>query len=232
VTARDTRTDEAAERLALVVHELRAPLTVIRGYLQLLERPRDDNELAAARAAAGRASERLEMLLDDLMAAISRPEVFAPATLTHINLHALAEEVVDDLAPLTGHHIEVRGGAGEVAGDRSRLRQALENLVSNAIKHTPDSGDITVTIQDTGTDAMVRITVDDTGPGIGPHDRERVFDLFERLEAGRNAPEGLGLGLPITRAIVSGHGGQVYLEELREGTGARFVVELPAFGSE
>jgi signal transduction histidine kinase len=226
----ETRVSDTSERLALVVHEFRAPLTVVRGYLQLLEQPLDENELSQARGAAGRAVERLELLLDDLMAAISNPEVFAPAVNSHVSLRELAHEVVEEISPLHPNEIAVRGGWGEVQGDRVRLRQAIENLVSNAIKHTPGDGRVEIEVADANSDNTVLFAVQDEGPGIRHEDRERVFNLFERLEAGANAPQGLGLGLPITRAIVAGHGGRVFIDD--SATGARFVMELPSAPSE
>lgn len=220
--------ESAAERLSLVIHELRAPLTVVRGYLQLLGQPRSESDREKARLAADRAVERLELLLDDLVAAISNPAVFAPAVQSHVALRELAEEVAEEVLPLRPARISVRGGAGEVHGDRTRLRQAVENLVSNAVKHTPEDGAILIEVYDADESQHVRLAVQDSGPGISPEDRERVFDLFERLEAGSDAPPGLGLGLPIARAIVVGHGGHVYLTDSAKENGARFVMELPA----
>jgi len=228
VPAHDTHENDASERLALVVHELRAPLTVVRGYLQLLERDRPGADIDRARAAAGRAVERLEILLDDLMAAISKSEVFAPAVRRHIALRQLAEEVADDVSPLYSNRISVEGGLGELQGDPTRLRQAIENLVSNAVKHAHGEGPIVIDVEDMDASGIVRLSVQDFGPGIPAEDRERVFNLFERLAAKGAAPHGLGLGLPIARAIVTGHGGRVFLADSPAGTGARFVMELPA----
>lgn len=220
---------DARERLTLVVHELRAPLTVIRGYMQLLDRSLEDDLLLDAASAASRAGSRLEVLLDDLMAAVSGPEMFAPAVREAVDIKNVAEDVAADLRRLANQRISVAGDACLVSGDENRLRQVLDNLLSNAIKHAPEGGDVYVDICHEDADrGVVRVSVEDTGPGIEPADRERVFDLFERLEKGNRAPEGLGLGLPISRAIIEGHGGTLTLADPVRGAGARFVADLPA----
>ena len=220
---------EACERLTLVVHELRAPLTVIRGYLQLLDR--DDSltaeEREAAATAASHATKRLEQLLEDLVAAVSDPMVFSPAVNEPVSMLALVKEVVDEIEPLAERPLSVSGDPGVVEGDPTRLRQVLENLVSNAIKHTPDTGTVGVNVEDTR-DGQVRVTVEDSGPGIAAEYREIVFDLFERVRTDSRATAGMGLGLPIARAIVRAHGGELTLDDTLEETGARFVATLPA----
>ena len=220
--------EDACERLTLVVHELRAPLTVIRGYLQLLDR--DDflnaEERETAATAAGRATKRLEQLLEDLVAAVSDPTVFAPAVSEPVSMLALAKDVTAEIEPLAERPLSVSGDAGIVQGDPARLRQVLENLVSNAIKHTPDAGTVSVEVED-APDDLVRVTVEDSGPGVPEEYRETVFDLFERVKVGSKATAGLGLGLPIARAIVRAHGGELGLDDTSEGTGARFVATLP-----
>lgn len=219
---------DACERLTLVVHELRAPLTVIRGYLQLLDRNDflDAEEREAASAAASRATKRLEQLLEDLVAAVSDPTVFAPAVNEPISMLALAKDVVAEIEPLAARPLSVSGDAGVVQGDPARLRQVLENLVSNAIKHAPDAGTVSVSVKDLPDD-RVSVIVEDSGPGVPEEYRETVFDLFERVRVGSKATAGLGLGLPIARAIVRAHGGELGLDDTPEGTGARFVATLP-----
>ena len=220
--------EDACERLTLVVHELRAPLTVIRGYLQLLDRNDflDAEEREAASNAATRATKRLEQLLEDLVADVSEPTVFAPAVNKPVSMLTLAKDVVAEIKPLASRPLSVSGDAGVVQGDPARLRQVLENLVSNAIKHTPDAGTVRVSVQDIPDD-RVSVTVEDSGPGVPEEYKETVFDLFERVRVGSKATAGLGLGLPIARAIVRAHGGELGLDDTPEGTGARFVATLP-----
>ncbi len=220
--------EETAERVTAVAHELRAPLTVIRGYLQMLAR-RDlsEAERRTACAAAERAARRMETLLDDLVAAVSDPELFSPVVTRPVSMLEVASDVVEEARALAGRKISVSGEDGMVRGDPARLRQALENLVSNAVKHTPDDGRIDVVVTETD-EGVVQVVVEDSGPGIPDEAKEVVFDLFERLGAGPEATSGLGLGLPIARAIVRAHGGEIVLAEPGQGKGARFVVTLPA----
>jgi len=115
-----------------------------------------------------------------------------------------------------------------VVGDRSRLEQALQNLVANAIRHTPNGGTVTVraSVESKGT----HVSVEDTGPGIPSEHLDRVFDRFYKVDQSRadtEIPSGSGLGLSIVRAIVTRHGGNISVANV-PGGGARFEIVLPA----
>jgi signal transduction histidine kinase len=117
-----------------------------------------------------------------------------------------------------------------VRGDVQRLEQALQNLASNAIRHTPDGGRVELRAQDQG--ERVRITVRDSGPGIPPEHVPHVFDRFYKADASRTAADaasGSGLGLSIVRAIVERHGGSVTAANAADG-GALFEIVLPRAG--
>lgn len=216
---------DLAESQALVIHELRAPITVVRGYLDLLRRPMGDADRNKAIDAAQRATERLDTMLDDLLATIADQGLFSPNMTEFVPLRFLAEDIAEELRPLHEHPITVAGENCSVLGELSRLRQAIFNLVGNAIKHTPAGGRVVIAICCEGTDAV--LSVEDDGPGVAPENRERIFGLFERLRAGREAPAGLGLGLPVARTIIEAHGGTVVLEDPVALSGARFVVRIP-----
>ena len=116
----------------------------------------------------------------------------------------------------------------EMTGDANRLEQAVQNLVANAVRHTPAGGRVGVTISRVADG--VTITVDDSGPGIPAEHLPRVFDRFYKVDESRTGtatPSGSGLGLSIVRAIVTRHGGKVTAENRAEG-GARFQIFLPA----
>jgi signal transduction histidine kinase len=211
----------------LIAHELRAPLTVVRGYLEMLGRPLDDESREMALAAAGRAVDRLDTLLDDLIAATAEGEVFAPRRIDDFSLRDLCRDVVDELIPLSDHTASVSGDEGPVSADRQLIRQALTNLVSNAFKHTPPGGHVDVSVADA--EPSVVVLVEDDGPGVPADARERVFELFERIGAPRMRTDGLGLGLPVARAIARHHGGDLALRE-NQGAGACFEMTLPAGG--
>ena len=117
--------------------------------------------------------------------------------------------------------------AGTVVGDPLRLEQALQNLVANAVRHTPDGGRIDVAADRDGAD--VRIAVEDSGPGIPPEHLPRVFDRFYKVDVSRTGTDqrsGSGLGLSIVQAIVRRHGGTIAAGASTLG-GARFEIRLP-----
>jgi signal transduction histidine kinase len=111
-----------------------------------------------------------------------------------------------------------------VSADRDRLRQALANVVDNAVKYTPHGGRISIAASREGT--AVRIEVSDTGPGIPPADLPRIWDRLYRGDQSR-AERGLGLGLSLVRAIVTAHGGTVEVRST-PGQGSTFIIMLPA----
>lgn len=212
------------EAHALIAHELRAPLTVIKGYLEILERPMDEEMRLSALAAANRATDRLATMLDDLLAASADSRVFAPRHREQTNLLELCESVADELRPLHDHVIDV-GGVDDIAScDRRLMWQLLTNLIQNALKHTPSDGAVRVTVS--AGDNVVLVRVEDEGPGVAPESRERVFELFARLGTPEELPEGLGLGLPVSRAIAEQHGGSLGLVD-GSGGGACFELQIP-----
>jgi two-component system sensor histidine kinase TctE len=219
----DSMTREEAH--ALIAHELRAPLTVIKGYLDILHRPMDEESKVAALGAAKRAADRLDTMLDDLLAASGDRRVFAPRWLEPTSLRALAQDVVDEMLPLYDHLVDVVGDPGVVECDPTLIHQALCNLIGNALKHTPPSGRVSVRVAEEP--AEVVLYVEDDGPGVPPEDRERVFELFSRLGNVGEAPEGMGLGLPVARTIVEQHGGTLALTASCEGSGACFEMRIP-----
>jgi signal transduction histidine kinase len=209
----------------LVAHELRAPLTVIRGYLEKLARPLDEETRQMALGSAGRAVDRLDTLLDDLIASSAEQAVFAPQNFTRFSLRELATQVIDEMVPLADHTAEVTGDEGNVEADERLVRQAIANLVSNAFKHTPPDGRVAIEVADG--DGSVLLRVEDDGPGVPPEARERVFELFERIGTPRKRTDGLGVGLPVARSIVRQHGGDLRLVESETGAGACFEMVLP-----
>ncbi len=232
ITGRDVteqrRVDAVREEIvSLVSHDLRAPLTVIGGYLDLLERPLPDESRAKAVTAAKRSAERMAVLLEDLLTATRAEELFSPISLDPVSLAELAEETASAFEHTSAHTLVASAiDQGIVLGEERRLRQVLVNLVSNAIKHAPEAGTIEITVESRA--GRVVVSVQDDGPGIPAEEREVVFERFARLTGhGENRP-GIGLGLYIVRAIVESHGGTVQVEDRPDGhPGACFVIELP-----
>jgi len=213
-----------------VSHELRTPLTAIRSVGEVALRERRDQ--ASYRMTIGSMLEevdRLSFLVDRLLT-VSRAEAgLMKPSVEVIDLQALADEVVGQLIVLAEEKHQAltidRSGAGRGVGDRVVVRQALINLVDNAIKYTPDGGKIRIRISD----AMNTSTVDviDTGPGVAPEAATRIFNRFDRGGESERGEGGSGLGLAIAKWAVEVSGGRLSLESA-EGHGSTFRIALPA----
>jgi signal transduction histidine kinase len=217
---------------AAVSHELRTPLTSILGYLELIR----DNESAnrsseddAYLAIVQRNAERLLRLVSDLLLGAEVEDRVLALHVEDVALGEIAAECVEAAQPaaaaqridLTLHN----ESPGEISGDPIRLAQMMDNLVSNAIKFTPDGGRVTVTTS--AVDGHIVLEVADSGPGIAPADQAQLFDRFFRTrDAAVRATTGTGLGLTITKAIVEAHDGTIGVESA-VGAGTTFRVELP-----
>lgn len=218
-----------AEIISLVGHDLRSPLTVVMGYLDLMTRPMTDEERARAIDAARRNAARMADLLEDLLSATRAEELLAPSDLVPTSLSTLADEVVASLAPTHSERPLLLDQQCDpiVLGEEKRLRQVLVNLVTNAYKYSPDPDPIVVRIRCDDRNAFLEVV--DHGPGIPPDEREHVFERFARLHVG-GGRTGVGLGLYIVSIIAHNHGGTAHVEET-PGGGATFVITLPLVGT-
>jgi heavy metal sensor kinase len=211
-----------------VSHQLRTPLTSIRSVGEVgLRGQRDD---AAYRSIIGsmlEEADRLASLVDRLLTLSRAESGQAALTREAVDLRRLADDVATDLSVLAeekGQSISVEGTVRpEVLADRAVLRQALLNLVDNAIKFTPPGGRIQMRVSDTPPDAIVEVS--DSGPGVPPEGRDRIFERFYRVGEG-NTSTGAGLGLSIARGAVEAHGGRLTLEPAA-GTGSTFRIAIP-----
>jgi signal transduction histidine kinase len=121
----------------------------------------------------------------------------------------------------------VEEGLPPVSIDVWRVHQVMENLIGNAMKFTPEGGEIVVSARGTADPAMVEIEVSDTGPGIPEREHNKLFTMFYQIETdSTRSAGGLGLGLVISKGIVEGHGGHIWVES-EEGTGSSFKFTLP-----
>jgi two-component system, OmpR family, sensor kinase len=230
------RLDRAARRqrdfLADVSHELRGPLTVIRGNLDLLrlDLPASDRQESTSEAASE--VDRMNRLVDDLLflTEIDSSEMVAHSP---VDLRStVITEIERAQSADAGVHEIVAGplDAATVKGDRDRLAQLVWNLLDNARKYTPAGGRIAVSLRAFG--RLVELTVTDTGMGIAPEHLPRIFDRFYRADKARSRSQGgTGLGLSIVRQVTEAHGGQVRARS-EPGAGATFTVVLPADGSD
>ncbi|MDX1620464.1 MAG: HAMP domain-containing sensor histidine kinase [Nitriliruptorales bacterium] len=217
------RIHDLEETLSILRHELTTPLTVIETALEALEGaqlPSDSRELVAA---GRRQLEVAQAIVDDLHVA-GREAI--TLDLQRVDLGDLVRECVDDLDRVfvEGREIAMRMPDEEVpvTVDVTRIRQLLRNLLDNADKYSPDSAAIHVDVVTEDNTALVWIT--DSGEGVAPEDAERIF---ERYVSGDHARSGLGLGLAISRRIAQAHDGALEVTDAPDGSGARFVLELP-----
>nr|WP_232523723.1 HAMP domain-containing sensor histidine kinase [Nocardioides sp. MAH-18] len=202
-------------------HELKTPLTVLRGHLELLD-PDNPDDVAETRLLLLDEIDRMARLVGDLilLAKSDRPDFLRPR---QVDVGALTADVVAKARGLGDREWIVDAVAdAEVEADEQRLTQALLQLADNAVKHTAPGDPVAIGSATTGAD--VRIWVRDTGPGVPAADRQLIFERFGR-SAVPPGDEGFGLGLSIVGAIVRAHGGTVAVEDARPG--ARFVLTLP-----
>jgi signal transduction histidine kinase len=204
-------------------HELRSPLTAIRGQIEVLAREPDPDAADVRRVEAVTLAElrRVELLVEELLALARLDEGVGPER-REVDAAAFLREAV---AAAPG---EARVGAlaaGRIDLDPEMVGRVVRNLVENARRHAGPEGEVTV--GSTAVDGRLRIDVDDDGPGIAPAERERVFDRFHRSDAARDRGSGgSGLGLAIARAIVEAHGGTIVASE-SPASGARVSFDLP-----
>jgi len=216
--------------MAIVSHELRTPLTVLAGWVSQLRHAPGDTALAdRAHAALERTVRTLKRLIDDLTDVSRARSGKLALQRERLPLTALVASVVDDARALAAKkRVELRANittSTVVDGDPVRLAQAFSNLLTNAVKFTPEGGCIDVDAIDSGDRVYVRVT--DTGPGIPDTALPFIFDPFRQVDAGRDrAAGGLGLGLAIAKHVVELHGGRITAERGEHGRGTRFIVDL------
>jgi signal transduction histidine kinase len=201
-------------------HELRTPITIIRGQLEVLGEDPVQRRRAIA-LVTGELDRMSRMVNDLLMLAKSQQPEFLQFDL--VDVGALTREVFEKAATLGDRAWILDVAAdGAIVGDRERLSQALIQLLQNAVDHTDPGQEVSLgsRIRDGRAEFWVR----DAGPGIPPDMRERIFDRFTRVASRRS--DGAGLGLSIVRAIAEGHGGRARVHS-EVGAGATFTIEVP-----
>ncbi|WP_082818767.1 sensor histidine kinase [Bhargavaea cecembensis] len=211
-----------------VSHDFQSPLQNMKGYATLLMDP----ELSAGRrleyAEIIRSeSSRLSVLSGQLLVLTSIDQF---KELPEHNVFSVSEQLKETVRksrwPFEEKGISVTLDAEEasVRGDRELLGKVWENLLSNAAKYTPEGGEVLIGVS--GAADFVTVTVEDSGPGIPPGERDRIFDRFYRSDKARSAGGGTGLGLSIAKGVIALHGGTISAGESPAG-GARFTVTLP-----
>jgi len=219
--------------LADASHELRTPLTSIRGYSELFDRGARDRpeDLATSMRHIREEANRMSVLVDDLLL-LARLDRERPVALDQVDLSAIVTAAVDAArlrAPARVIGLEAPGPIA-VVGDADRLRQVVDNLLSNAVTHTPEGSPVDVRVSTETATACLEVS--DRGPGIALDEQAHIFEPFHRADQTRaRATGGVGLGLSIVSAIAHAHGGTVGVVSdpaSDNGTsGATFWVRIP-----
>ena len=236
VAALQTRRERALTRVradfvASVSHELRTPLAQIRVYSELLSLGwvRDEGAQRGAARVIEQESRRLGHLVDNVLHFARLERGMTPLAPQRVALGALLAEVVDGFAPLAraeGANMELAAHDDvDVWGERDALRQVLLNLLDNAVKYGPAGQTVTVGARRDG--ELVRVWVEDEGPGIAPEDAPRIWEPFTRLPTTSRTSAGSGIGLAVVRQLAAAMEGSATVERSERG-GARFVLSLRA----
>jgi signal transduction histidine kinase len=232
-TLAEARSQAKDEILNHIAHEMRAPLTVLMGRIQMLsERAADPESLSRSVHALQHSGRLLARLIDDLLTASRISTGKLPLQLDPMVLSPVVALVVDAMRVVADEKgITLNAaieGAIEILGDEQRIMQIVTNLLSNAIKFTPTGGQVSITLIRAGDEAILEVR--DTGIGIPEEFLPHVFDQFSQGDAA-NAREGLGLGLAIVKHLVASHGGTIFVTSGGAGRGTTFSLELPTIAA-
>jgi signal transduction histidine kinase len=219
-----------ADFVSLVSHELRSPMAAVIGAARTLQdrwRILNAVQRESFLALIGDETARLAALVADVLDTSRLEAGTFSYRFEDVDLVRLVEDAVES-ALLAQQEVDVvssvRGSLPSVRGDRARLRQVLGNLIDNAVKYSPDGGRVRVTAA--GSNGVVRIAVQDEGPGIPADQQVRIFEKFGRADVPGGSKPGTGLGLFIARSITEAHGGTLVVSSDPEG-GSTFTVTLP-----
>jgi two-component system OmpR family sensor kinase len=230
INAMLTRIEDSDRRLRRFVadasHELRTPLAAVRAYAELFQRGADrrPDDLARAMTGIGRESERMSVIVEDLLL-LARLDEGRPLEREPVDVAEVVREAVETARTVEPDRpIELSVEPAVVLGDRERLRQIVDNLLGNVRSHTPAGAPAKVAVFTKN--GAAHIEVEDSGPGIPKDDLERVFERFFRSDLSRSRSSGgVGLGLSIVTAVAHAHGGSASARS--DGSGSTFEIVLP-----
>ena len=234
VAIENTRLFQQSDLISEFVHELRTPLSLIKGYAEtLLDGAKDNPEVATKfLQTIDRNARRLDLLIQDLLTISTLESGRIALNPQPVSLTKLTDRCFGDLKTRAALRRVTLGNQFPeitVRADETRCEQVLSNLLENAVKYGREGGTVTVGGR-MADDRMVEVFVQDDGPGIPAEALERVFERFYRVDKARSREEGgTGLGLAIVKHIVQSHGGKVWLESA-PGQGAKCFFTLPAEG--
>jgi signal transduction histidine kinase len=211
--------------VSIVAHDFRSPLTLIKGYAELLHMRATDEETKRYLGVIGHQAQHLASLAADTLTMSRLDSGSLPLNFEPL----LVAEIAERVAGARGERVQLQVGPGcagaETVGDAGRLEQVLQNLVDNALKYSPAAAPVGLRLD--RRDGALHVAVQDEGGGIAPDEVGLLFQKFSRLpSARRDGIAGTGLGLFICKAIVDGHGGRIWVESA-PGRGSTFHVLLP-----
>jgi len=220
--------------VAIVSHEFRTPLTGIQGFSELMrDQITNLDEMREYSADINREAERLNRMINELLD-LDRMEAGSMTLhLEAVDVGALVTRIVASTGPRAPRHrlsVEIDASLPPLAADHDKLTQVIVNLLDNAIKYSPDGGEIVLGAH--ADNGVAHLTVRDQGLGIPPDALDDVFERYSRIESARHRPiHGTGLGLPIVRQIAELHGGRAWAEcNPGRGTTLHVTLPLPASG--
>ncbi len=229
--------EEKSAFLRMAAHDLRAPLTIIIGYVDMVLEDTTaaaDREVVEYLAVVRRRAQQMAHLIDRLLDVEQIESGQVAFYRAPVDMGSLVEDACHGFAPMARQkglelRWEIPDNLARPLADRDRMAEVVNNLVSNALKFTPEGGQVTVRIVES--DGEISVEVSDTGPGISDADQPHLFQRFFRtVDARQKRIPGSGLGLSIVRAIVEQHGGRVCVRSQR-GEGSTFGFTLPVEGA-
>lgn len=200
------------EFISIASHELRTPLTSAKGYLQILSKRMlmvEDGSLKLLIDKSNRYLDKLNNLISDLLDVSKIQSGKLQLTMSYFDAYDLINELVESLQPtISTHQIIVKSNTHRIImGDKERLEQVLANLITNAVKYSPESENVYVYTEEL--EKTLRISVEDTGVGIPEEDISHIFQRFYRVEGTSKRFSGMGIGLYISAEIVKRHNGSI-----------------------
>lgn len=215
----------------LIVHDLRSPLAVVKGCLEMLQESMDGTSSMPTQDVLGiarRSTDRLLSMVETLLSA-ARQEGLGMPSVQEVDLACLlrrtAEEVSTFAAQAGVRLVVSLGDLPYVSGDWAQLERVVWNLLDNAVSYSQTGGQIILTAEVSAQEVLIAVT--DTGPGVPPEYREHIFERFGRVPGSRGRHHGFGLGLYSCRQAVQAHGGRIWVEPGPNNVGSRFAFTLP-----
>lgn len=221
------------DTINLIVHDLRHPISSLFGAIKILEMVLPEEALQANRQLLDIANancDHLQLMVESLLD-VARMEADEPQlNLTSIELLPLVNDATKRTSVFTDTediavHTNISADLPAIVADKEKIYRIISNLLNNAIKYTPTKGQITISAE--AKDDHILMSIADTGPGIPPEDRERIFDRFAQIPGEKSRAGGFGLGLAFCKMAIEAHGGQIWVESEEGKDGSRFVFTLP-----